>query len=80
MSSIRGRGNLATEQALLVQLWRNKIAGWRRHIAIIGKPDFVFLQDKVAVLVDGCFCHDCSNCYTRPKTNRAIWDRNAKTA
>jgi DNA mismatch endonuclease (patch repair protein) len=40
-----------------------------------GKPDFAFAKQKVAVFVDGCFWHGCPKCYTRPKTNRAFWDK-----
>jgi DNA mismatch endonuclease, patch repair protein len=75
MSLIRGKGNKETEQALLSLLKRNKITGWRRHLPLPGKPDFAFPKQKVAVFVDGCFWHGCPKCYTRPKTNRAFWDR-----
>jgi DNA mismatch endonuclease (patch repair protein) len=75
MSLIRGRGNMATELVLLALLRRNKIPGWRRHVAIIGKPDFAFPKQKVAIFVDGCFWHACPKCYKRPKTNRRFWDK-----
>ena len=75
MSHIRSRGNLRTEQALLSLLKLDKITGWRRHLPLPGKPDFAFPKQKVAVFVDGCFWHGCPKCYTRPKTNRAFWDR-----
>jgi DNA mismatch endonuclease (patch repair protein) len=57
----------------------------KRHIPLPGKPDFAFAQgpspqasvpkQKVTVFVDGCFWHGCPKCYTRPKTNRAFWDK-----
>jgi DNA mismatch endonuclease (patch repair protein) len=75
MSRIRGTGNKATEQALLVVLRKERITGWRRHLPLPGKPDFAFPKQKVAIFVDGCFWHGCPKCYTRPKTNRAFWDR-----
>jgi DNA mismatch endonuclease (patch repair protein) len=75
MSLIRGKGNKETEQTLLALLKRDKITGWRRHLLLPGKPDFAFPKQKVAVFVDGCFWHGCPKCYTRPKTNRAFWDR-----
>ena len=74
MSRIRGKGNKETEETLLRVLKRHKIAGWRRHLLLQGKPDFAFPGYKVAVFVDGCFWHGCPKCYTRPKTNRAFWD------
>lgn len=79
MSLIRGKGNKETENALLVLLRQNKITGWRRHFPLLGKPDFAFPKQKVAVFVDGCFWHGCPKCYTRPKTNRAFWDRKRET-
>jgi len=79
MSLIRGKGNKETEHALLSLLKQNKITGWRRHLPLPGKPDFAFRTQKVAVFVDGCFWHGCPKCYTRPKTNRAFWDRKRET-
>ncbi len=38
-----------------------------------GKPDFVFMRQKLAVLVEGCFWHKCSTCYKPPKTNKQYW-------
>jgi len=75
MSLIRGKGNKETENALLVLLRQNKLTGWRKHLPLPGKPDFAFPKHKVAVFVDGCFWHGCPKCYTRPKTNRAFWDK-----
>jgi DNA mismatch endonuclease (patch repair protein) len=39
------------------------------------KPDFVFLKLKLAVFVDGCFWHGCPQHATKPKNNRAFWQR-----
>ncbi len=69
-SLIRGKGNKERQ---------NKITGWRTHLPLPGKPDFAFPKQKVAVFVDGCFWHGCPKCYTRPKTNRAFWDRKRET-
>jgi DNA mismatch endonuclease, patch repair protein len=59
MARIRGRGNKDTEVALAKLLRANGISGWRRHQAVIGKPDFIFRKERVAVFVDGCFWHGC---------------------
>lgn len=75
MSLIRGTGNKGTEHALLILLRSAGLTGWRRHLPLPGKPDFAFPKHKVAVFVDGCFWHGCPKCYTRPKTNRAFWDK-----
>ena len=42
MSLIRGKGNKETENALLALLRQNKITGWRRHLPLLGKPDFAY--------------------------------------
>ncbi len=78
MSRIRSRGNQRTELALVKVLRANKITGWRRHYPILGKPDFVFLKQRVAVFVDGCFWHGCPKCYVQPKTNRKFWTSKIK--
>jgi DNA mismatch endonuclease, patch repair protein len=75
MSRIRGRGNKATEIALARLLRQNKIAGWRRHLPIFGRPDFVFPKQKLAVFVDGCFWHGCRKHSSLPTNNRVFWKR-----
>ena len=51
------------------------ISGWRRHYKVKGHPDFVFLDKRIAVFVDGCFWHghDCRN--TRPADNAEYWQK-----
>ena len=73
MSRIRGKGNKDTE-VVLARLLRTKgITGWRRHYPIIGKPDFAFPKQMLAVFVDGCFWHGCPVHITQPKGNRKFW-------
>jgi DNA mismatch endonuclease (patch repair protein) len=74
MSRIRGRGNKATELALMKLFRRHRISGWRRQQPVFGKPDFIFRRERVALFVDGCFWHGCPRCYCRPKSNRKFWD------
>ena len=74
MSKIRGKGNKDTEVALAKLFRANGITGWRRHYPIIGRPDFAFPKQKLAVFVDGCFWHGCPKHGTRPKGNRQFWD------
>ena len=40
-----------------------------------GHPDFVFLDRRIAIFVDGCFWHghDCRN--TRPADNAEYWSQ-----
>jgi DNA mismatch endonuclease (patch repair protein) len=70
MSLIRGRGNRTTELAMVKLLREVGAKGWRRHVTITLKaaketkarktrPDFVFLRQRVALFVDGCFWHGC---------------------
>jgi DNA mismatch endonuclease (patch repair protein) len=82
MSRIRSKGNLSTEIAMMKLLRSNGIKGWRRHQKLIGNPDFVFRNKKLAVFIDGCFWHGCPKCYIEPKSNINYWlpkiDRNKK--
>lgn len=73
MAHIRGAGNLTTEVALLGIMRKHRIAGWRRRYGLLGKPDFVFPVQRVAVFVDGCFWHGCPRHGGLPKGNRAFW-------
>jgi len=75
MSRIKGKGNKDTELAMIQVLRKHHISGWRRNQTLLGKPDFVFPKQKIALFVDGCFWHGCpkpkhSN---MPKNNQAFW-------
>ncbi len=82
MSKVRSNNNKSTELALIKFFKENKITGWKRNYPVKGHPDFVFLDKKIAVFVDGCFWHghDCRN--TRPSDNAEYWrkkrERNIK--
>lgn len=73
MRNIKGKGNESTELALISVFREQGISGWRRGYPVKGYPDFVFLKERIAVFVDGCFWHghDCRN--TRPKENEDFW-------
>lgn len=75
MSRIRGRGNKDTELALAKLLRAAGITGWRRHVALFGKPDFTFRKLRVVIFVDGCFWHACPKHATMPASNRAFWQK-----
>lgn len=74
MSLIKGKGSKTTEMKLSRLLQEARLKGWRRHLPLPGKPDFAWLQSKVAVFVDGCFWHghDCGRNLT-PKSNAERW-------
>ena len=42
---------------------------------MLGRPDFVFPVERVAVFVDGCFWHGCPRHYTAPAGHAAFWRR-----
>jgi len=75
MSKVRSKNNKSTELKLIQIFKENDIKGWRRNYPVKGHPDFVFLDKKVAVFVDGCFWHghDCRN--TRPSDNADYWNK-----
>ena len=75
MSRIRGRGNKATELALMQLLRRHGITGWRRNQKVFGRPDFIFRRSRLALFVDGCFWHGCPKHYKIPAGNRAFWKK-----
>lgn len=74
MSRIRGRGNKDTEVALARLFRHHRISGWRRHQPIVGRPDFIFREHRVAVFVDGCFWHRCPKHSNIPANNRKFWE------
>ncbi len=82
MSLVRSCGNRATELQLIKLMRQQRITGWRRGVPLMGKPDFVFRAERVAVFVDGCFWHNCPRHGRTPKTRVAFWKgklaRNAK--
>jgi len=73
MSKVRSKGNKSTELKLIRYFKENNITGWRRGYKVKGHPDFVFIDKKIAIFVDGCFWHghDCRN--TRPSNNKDFW-------
>ncbi len=74
MKKVRSNKNKSTELKLITLFKEYGITGWKRNYKVKGHPDFVFLKQKVAIFVDGCFWHghDCRN--TRPKDNAGYWN------
>lgn len=75
MRQVRSKQNRSTELALIKVFHEKGITGWRRNYSVKGHPDFVFLDKRIAVFVDGCFWHghDCRN--TTPANNREYWEK-----
>ncbi|MBN1360033.1 MAG: DNA mismatch endonuclease Vsr [Sedimentisphaerales bacterium] len=74
MKRVRSSGNETTEMTMARLLRKHRLSGWRRHLALPGKPDFAWPKEKVALFVDGCFWHGhtCGKNIT-PKTNSLQW-------
>ena len=75
MSKVRSNNNKSTELKLMQIFKENNIVGWKRKYPVKGHPDFVFLDKKIAIFVDGCFWHghDCRN--TIPSNNAEYWNK-----
>ena len=73
MQKVHGKENKSTELKMIEVFRQIGITGWRRGYPVKGHPDFVFLESRIAVFVDGCFWHghDCRN--TRPVQNEEYW-------
>lgn len=72
MQHIRSKGTS------IEQIIRKGLRGAGLHFrgnvkTIIGKPDFVFKNERVVVFLDSCFWHSCPYHATKPKSNRAYW-------
>jgi DNA mismatch endonuclease (patch repair protein) len=46
---------------------------FRVHVKLPGRPDIALTRARIAVFVDGCFWHGCSEHGTLPKNNREWW-------
>src|SRR5438128_231311 len=74
MAAIRGKGNRTTERRVRAMLVSLSIRGWKVNPkGIVGKPDFYFPDDRIALFVDGCFWHGCPRCCGLPRVNRPYW-------
>jgi DNA mismatch endonuclease (patch repair protein) len=73
MAAIRSKGNKTTELRLVAILRKHGINGWRRGQPMPGRPDFVFIHERLAVFVDGCFWHGCRWHCRLPKSRKGFW-------
>lgn len=73
MSRISNFGNASTELRLVKLFREHGLTGWRRHVRLPGRPDFIFRDRLVAVFVDGCFWHRCPRCNWIPTSNTDYW-------
>ena len=74
MSSIRSTGNRSTELRLRAFMACSGLTGWQvRRGDVLGRPDFVFPAERVAIFADGCFWHSCPVCHIKTPGNRRYW-------
>lgn len=73
MRAVKSRGNASTEGRMVAILRSARLSGWRRHLKIVGTPDFAFPAERVAVMVHGCFWHGCPRHYRAPSNNSEYW-------
>src|SRR5262245_51877162 len=73
IAAIRSKGNKDTELNLATTFRAARITGWRRDARLLGRPDFVFPRERLAVFVDGCFWHGCPKHGRNPSSNRSYW-------
>jgi DNA mismatch endonuclease (patch repair protein) len=69
--SINTKPEIMLRKALYARGLRYRVhASW-----LPGKPDIVFVRQKVAVFVHGCFWHQHPNCVeaSKPRTNVSYW-------
>jgi len=79
MQAVKGKGT-RPEKRLWAMLAGLGLKGWKKNADnVAGKPDVVFLKQRIAVFIDGCFWHGCPYCTRKlPKTNREYWERKIK--
>lgn len=70
---MKSTGNASTERHMAQLLRYLGLSGWRRRSKLLGRPDFVWPDKRVALFVDGCFWHGCPRCYRRPRTHSSFW-------
>jgi DNA mismatch endonuclease (patch repair protein) len=74
MAAVRSRGNRSTEVRLRARLVRAGVRQWKlNNRDVLGQPDFVFEEARVAVFVDGCFWHGCPRCCRMPAAHSVYW-------
>lgn len=77
MRAIRSK-DAKIEIALRKELWKRGLR-YRKHFSgLMGKPDIVFVKDKIAIFIDSCFWHGCPYHCRMPHSSRAYWNSKIK--
>ncbi len=69
MSRIRSKGTLC-ERRLRGALIQRGVNGFKMHLDVVGRPDFAFPREKIAVFCDSDFWHGRK---PLPASNRSYW-------
>ena len=79
MRAVKGKGT-KLEKRLWAMLAGLGFKGWQKNADdIVGKPDVVFLTQRIAIFVDGCFWHGCPYCNRKlPEANKEYWEKKIK--
>ena len=85
MRRVKGK-NTSLEMKVRSALHRRGLR-YRLSYALPGKPDLVFVKAHIAVFIDSCFWHGCSQHVRMPNSNQEYWqvkirrnvERDAKT-
>jgi DNA mismatch endonuclease, patch repair protein len=79
MSRIRSR-DTKPEIRLRRLLWACGLRGYRLHKKLPGKPDIVYSRVRLAIFIDGCFWHGCTECGDgrTPSSNTSYWSAKRK--
>lgn len=74
MACVRSTGNRTTGRRLRAFLVRAGIRGFRIQANdLLGKPDFVFREERVVIFVDGSFWHGAPGFNRFPKSRLEYW-------
>lgn len=70
--------NIRSSETSIEKLVRSELfkMGYRyrkNYKKLPGKPDIVFIKQKVAVFIDSCFWHMCQYHFIAPKSNKKYW-------
>jgi DNA mismatch endonuclease (patch repair protein) len=74
MQHIRSTGT-KPELTVMTELRQRRLAFSCYDKSVIGKPDIVFAEQKLAVFIDSDFWHGNPKRFVRPKTNVEYWDK-----
>lgn len=67
-----GHFNTAPERKLNAAL-RSMRVRYRSHVGLLGRPDVILVDARVAVFVHGCFWQGYPNHYTAPRSRARFW-------